>query len=156
LAAVRRKSIARNAGILIMLGPEHGLVLMIKPDANALSPPNDIYCLLRVPTTYPGLLDFAARSKKYLKHRLLLPQPIAFAPATLCLSTTTRLSSGPELMMAEVVHFTHPIIPSCREHSTLKVKGVQRILWGIGSRLVDSKLAMESCMRTTGIFELMR
>jgi hypothetical protein len=51
------------------LGPEHGLVLVIKPDTNAPSPPDDIYCLLRVPTTDPGLLDFVGRSKKYLRHR---------------------------------------------------------------------------------------
>ena len=118
---------------------------MIKLDTNALSPPDSTYCLLRVPTTYPGLLDFAGRLKEVPEascHGATLPQLIAFAPATLCLSTTTRLSSGLELM-AEVVHFTHPAIP------ILNVEGVQGILSGIGSRLVDSKLAMESCMRMT-------
>jgi hypothetical protein len=61
---------------------------------------------------YPGLLDFAGRSKKYLPWAALPP----FAPASLCLNTTT---SYPKLAVAEVVHFTHLAI-SCREHSALK------------------------------------
>jgi hypothetical protein len=52
----------------MLLGPEHGLVLMITPDTNTLSLPDDIYCLLRLPTTYPNLFDFTGRSKKYLRH----------------------------------------------------------------------------------------
>lgn len=70
---------------------------MIKLDTNALSPPDSTYCLLRVPTTYPGLLDFAGRSKKYLKHRamgLLYHSRLPLRLPTLCLSTTTKLSSG--------------------------------------------------------------
>jgi hypothetical protein len=62
---------------LMVLGPEHGLVFVIKLDSNALSAPDDIYCLsfeglcclLRVPAAYHGLLDFVARSKKYLRYR---------------------------------------------------------------------------------------
>ena len=91
----------------MLLGSEYGLVLVIKPDTNALSPPDDIYCLLRGPTTHPGLPA--------------LPQPIPFAPATLCLSTIT---SCPKLVVAELVYFTHPAIISSREHSALKVGDV--------------------------------
>ena len=91
-----------------------------KPDTNALSPPDDIYCLLRVPTTYPGLLDFAGRSKKYLRHRAAGCFTIAdsLRACHSCLSTTT---SYPKLAIAEVVHFIYPVIISCREHSALKV-----------------------------------
>jgi hypothetical protein len=83
----------------MMLGPEHGLVLMTKLDTNALSPPDDIYCLLRVPTTYPLPLDFAGLSKRYLRHRAVgyFTTADSFAAATLYLSTTTscpKIGSG--------------------------------------------------------------
>jgi hypothetical protein len=53
----------------MLLGPEHGLVPIIELETNALSPTDSTYCLLRVSTTYPSLLDFAARPKKFLIHR---------------------------------------------------------------------------------------
>ena len=51
-------------------------VLDQMPDTNALSPPQVaptasheyLCCLLRVPATDPGLLDFAACSKKHLRY----------------------------------------------------------------------------------------
>ena len=62
------------SGTLMLLGPEHGLVFVIKhptlmrclPQMAPTASHEYLCCLLRVPAAYLGLLNFAARSKKYL------------------------------------------------------------------------------------------
>jgi hypothetical protein len=54
----------------MLLGSEYGLVLVIKPDTNALSPPDDIYCLLRGPTTHPRSPCFTAADSLCACHSL--------------------------------------------------------------------------------------
>jgi len=51
-----------------------------------------------------------------------------------------------------LIHFTHPAIRSYTKRSMAKIGDIQRILSGIGSRSIDTMLAMESCTRTTGTF----
>src|SRR5271156_3628760 len=101
--------------------------------------------LLRVPATDPGLLDFAACSKKYLRYYVVG-----------CFTTAESLSgcySLPQhdkqvkqwskgLAVADFVHFTYRGITSCRKLSVPKIVDNQTILSGIGSRSTDSILAM--------------
>src|SRR2546423_2653695 len=110
-------------------------------------------CLLRVPATDPGLLDFAACSKKHLRYCVVG-----------CFTTAESLSGchslpqhdnqvkqwSKRLAVAEFVHFTYRGITSCRKRPAPKIGDIQTTLSGIGSRSTDSIPAMETCARTTG------
>jgi hypothetical protein len=75
------------------------------------------------------------------------------APEILCCgllyhSMTTRSKQwSKRLAMAEFVHFTYRGITSCRKRSVPKIRNIQTILSGIGSRSTDSILAMEFRVR---------
>src|SRR5271154_566177 len=131
-------------------------VLDQMPDPNALSPPRwhllpptntcaasyeYLRYLLRVPATNPGLLDFAACSKKHLGYCVVG-----------CFTTAESLSGchslpqhdnqvkqwSKRLTAAEFIHFTYRGITSCRKRSVPKIGDIQMTLSGIGSRSTDS------------------
>jgi len=102
----------------MLLGSEHGLIFVIKcpipmrclPQVAPTASHEYLFCLLRVPATDPGLLDFAACSKKYLRYCIMGCFTTAdfLSGCHSYLSIITRSSSGPKIGGGEVCIFHIP------------------------------------------------
>jgi hypothetical protein len=70
------------------------------PDTNVLSPPDDTYCLLRVPAADLGLLGFSACLKKYLRYHGVgcFAKADSLSARHSLPRTITRLSNDPRVI----------------------------------------------------------
>jgi hypothetical protein len=131
-----RNLLLANTGISMLLGPEYGLVFVIKcPTLNALSPPDSTYCLprvpvlpptstyaapLRVPAAYLGPLNFAASSKKCQAGDKL--QVISIVSVSLYLLDAVYSSYISNLLVV----VTHCCLYSRQQHAEIGRAGTSR------------------------------
>lgn len=96
----------------MLLGLEHGLVFVIKcstlmrclPQTAPTAAHEYLYCPLRVPAAFLGLLNFAARSKMYLRYYVVGCFTIADSLSA-CHSLLQYDNKVQKLAVAEFVHF---------------------------------------------------